>query len=203
MKKLVTISRQFGSGGRIIGARIAEALGVDFYDGEIIDMAIEESGLARGVVEGGELRADNPFTYGMTSAINFGDAFTADPISINEKAFLAQYKVIEEIGAKGEGVIVGRCADYVLRDIKGVTNVFFYGNKEDRIRRCIEEYGEDPKDIEHLIAKYDKSRANYYNYHTSYKWGEITNYNIAINTSYVDYDEAAYLVVEYIKNRRY
>ncbi len=203
MKNLVTISRQFGSGGRIIGKLVAERLNVDFYDKEIINMAAEESGLAVKMLEGEELRAKNSFTYGLASAITMADSLTLEPLSINEKAFLVQYKVIEEIGRKGSGVIVGRCADFVLRDVPGVTNIFIFGEKEDRIRRCIEEYGEDSGKIEALVASYDKAREHYYNYHTDFKWGAIQNYNMALNSSYISYDEAANLIVEYVKNRRY
>lgn len=203
MKKLVTISRQFGSGGRIIGELVAEELGVKFYDKEIITRAAEESGLSQSILEGDELRAKNSFTYGLSSAITMGDALMAEPMSINEKSFIAQYKVIEEIGNSGEGVIVGRCADFVLRDMPGVTNIFIFGEKEDRIRRCIEEYGEPAETIEELVSTYDKARENYYNYHTSFRWGEFKNYNLALNSSYIEYREAAELIVGYISKRRF
>ncbi len=95
------------------------------------------------------------------------------PLSVNEKMFLAQFQVISQIGKTNEGVIVGRCADYVLKDIPGVTNVFIHAEVEDRKKRAIEKYGEDPAKIDDIIATYDKARQNYYNYHTCQKW-EIT-----------------------------
>ena len=203
MKKLVTISREYGSGGRIIGRIIAEKLGVPFYDKEIIDMAVEKSGLSREVIETAELRAKSNFSYTLSSAINFGDGLAGDAISMNEKLFITQFDIINQIGDTGEGVIVGRCADYILKDTPGVTDVFIYAELEDRIKRCLEVYGDDPDKIREKIATYDKARANYYNYHTCQKWGHYSNYNLAINSSYISEEAAANMVVEYITKRTY
>ena len=114
MKKLVTISREYGSGGRIIGRLVAEKLGVPFYDKEIIDMAVEKSGLSREIVETAELRAKSSFSYSLSSAMNFGEGIMSEPVSVNEKLFITQFDVINQIGEQGEGVIVGRCADSPL-----------------------------------------------------------------------------------------
>jgi len=122
---------------------------------------------------------------------------------MNEKLFITQYDIISQIGALEEGVIVGRCADYILKDMPGVTNVFVHGEIEDRMKRCIEVYGDDPDKIKEKIATYDKARANYYNYHTCQKWGYYSNYNLSINSSYISEEAAADLVVEYISKRTY
>ena len=203
MKKLVTISRQYGSGGRIIGKLLAEKLGVPFYDKEIIDMAAENSGFSRELMEGTELKAKSSFAYNLSSALSFSEGVSGSPLSVNEKLFLAQFETIKSIGETGEGVIVGRCADYVLRDIPGVTNVFIHAEMEDREKRATEKYGDDPKKIRDIIATYDKARQNYYNYHTDQKWGEYKNYNLSINSSYITEEEAAALIVTYIEHRRY
>ncbi len=201
MGKLVTISRQYGSGGRIIGGLVAEKLGVPLYDKEIIDIACEKSGLSREVIESAELRAKSNFTYTLSSAISFGDSMVGDPMSFNEKLFLAQFDIIEQIGELGQGVIVGRCADYILKSIQNVTNVFLYAEMEERIRRCTEVYKDDPDEVKKKIATYDKARANYYNYHTSQKWGQCSNYNICINTSRLTEEQVADMIVEYVKMR--
>ncbi len=203
MRKLVTISREFGSGGRVIGRIVAEKMNLPFYDKEIIDMAVEKSGLSREVIETAELRAKSSLSYSFASAMTFGEGFIAEPLSMNEKLFITQFDVIRQIGETGEGVIIGRCADYVLRDLPGVTNVFIYAEFEDRVKRCIDVYGEDPKTIESKIKDYDKARANYYNYHTSQKWGKCSNYNLAINSSYISDEQAADLIVTYMKTRTY
>ncbi len=203
MKKLVTVSREYGSGGRIIGKLLAEKLGVPFYDKEIIDMAVEESGYAREMLENAELQAKSSFAYSLSSALSFNESLRTETISVKDKLFLAQFRVINEIGEKGEGVIVGRCADYVLKDMPGVTNVFIYGDFEDRLRRVTEKYGEEPEKAKELIHTYDKARQNYYSYHTGQRWGDYRNYNLAINSGYIDEDEAAKLIMEYIEKRTY
>ena len=203
MKKLITISREYGSGGRIIGKLLAERLGVPFYDKEIIDMAVEESGFSRELMENAELNAKNSFAYNLASALNFSEGINASPLSVNEKMVLAQFQVISQIGKTNEGVIVGRCADYVLKDMPGVTNVFIHAEVEDRKKRAIEKYGEEPAKIDDIIATYDKARQNYYNYHTCQKWGDYRNYNLSINSSYITEEEAVGLIVDYVERRTY
>ncbi len=202
MKKLITISRQYGSGGRIIGKLLAEKLNVPFYDKEIIDMAVEASGYSREVIEGAEMKAKSGFAYSLASALSFNEG-SIGTLSVNDKLFLAQFQVIKEIGESNEGVIIGRCADYVLRDKPGVTNVFIYGELEDRMERAASQYGEDPENIKNTILSVDKARANYYNYHTGYKWGDYKNYNLCINSSYITEDEAAELIKDYVEKRKY
>ena len=201
MKKLVTISREYGSGGRIIGAILAEKLGVPMYDKEIIDMAVEQSGLSREIIETAELRARNNFSYTLSSTFSFSEGIGTDTMSMNDKLFLTQFDVIAQIGNLGEGVIVGRCADYVLRDLKDVTNVFVHARMDDRIERCINVYGDERDKVKEKSKSYDKARRNYYNYHTSQKWGDYSNYDIAINTSYIDEETAAELIAWYISKR--
>ena len=204
MKKLVTISREYGSGGRTIGKILAQKLEVPFYDKEeLIDLAAERSGFSKELLAGAELKAKNSFAYNLSSALSFNEATSGSPLSVNEKLFLATFQTIREIGEKGEAVIFGRRADYVLREIAGVTNVFIYADQEDRLRRAVESDGENPDDVKEIVATYDKARQNYYNYHTGQKWGEFKNYNLAINSSYITEEEAANLIADYVQHRRY
>ena len=203
MRKLVTISREYGSGGRKIGKILAEKLGVPLYDKEIIDLAVEKSGLSREIIETAELRAKSSFSYSLASAMSFGDGYVGDNVSLNEKLFITQVDVINQIASTGEGVIIGRCADYILREISGVTNIFIHAETEDRIKRSIDEYGVDPDKAKNVVQTYDKARANYYNYHTCQKWGEYSNYNLSINSSYITEEEAANLIVSYMETRSY
>ena len=203
MRKLITISREYGSGGRLIGAMVADKMGIPFYDKKIIDMAVEKSGLSHEIIESAELRAKSALSYSFASAMTFGEGFACEPMSMNEKLFLTQFDIIRQIGETNEGVIVGRCADYVLKDIPSVTNIFVYGDFKDRMQRCIEEYGDDPAKVKNKIRDYDKARANYYNYHTSQKWGAYSNYNLAINTSYITLEKAADLIVDFMNSRIY
>ena len=202
MKNLITISRQYGSGGRIIGKLLAEKLGVPFYDKEIIDLAVEASGYSREVIEGAEMKAKSGFAYSLASALSFNEG-SVGTLSVNDRLFLAQFQVIKEIGDTDQGVIIGRCADYVLREKPGVTNVFIYGEMEDRIARAVSMYGDSEENIKNTINSIDKARSNYYNYHTGYKWGDYKNYNLMINSSYITEEEAAELIKDYVEKRKY
>ena len=203
MRKLITISREYGSGGRLIGRMVADKMNIPFYDKEIIDMAVEKSGLSREVIETAELRAKSSLSYSFSSAMSFGEGFSAEPLSMNEKLFITQFDIIRQIGETDEGVIIGRCADYVLKDIPSVTNIFLYAEVEDRIDRCVNQYGVDPDKVRNIIKDYDRARANYYNYHTSQKWGAYQNYNLCINTSYIKDEKAADLIVDFMNSRIY
>ncbi len=197
MKKLITISREFGAGGRIVGALVAAKLGVPMYDKELIDLASRESGLSPDIVSSAELRAKSSFSYTLSSAVNFSEGSGGDMMSMNEKLFLTQFDIISQIGKRGEGVIVGRCADYVLRDVPGVMNIFLHAPVEDRVRRCVEKYGTAEKEARKLIQTYDKARRNYYNYHTSQKWGEYVNYDLALNTGSITEEDAADMIIDF------
>lgn len=203
MRKIVTISREYGSGGRIIGRMVAEKLGVPFYDKELIDMAAEKSGLSKEIVETAELRAKGAFSYSFASAMTFSEGMMVEPMSMNDKLFLTQFEVIRQIGETDEGVIVGRCADYVLRDLPNVTNVFICAEMEDRVRRCVHQYGVPEDKVNKVIKDYDKARQNYYNYHTSQKWGYYGNYNLSINSSYITDEHAADMIVTFVNMRHY
>ena len=196
MKKLVTISREYGSGGRIIGRLVAEKLGIPFYDKEILDMAAEQSGLSREIVEAAELRAKSSFSYSLASAMNFGEGMIGDTVSINEKLFVAQYDVVHQIAEAGEGVIVGRCADYVLRDYPNCLKVFVSDSHENRVNRITNEYGAETKKVDDLIIKTDKKRANYYSFHTNLTWGDCTNYDLCVRTGSFGMDGAADMIID-------
>ena len=203
MKKLVTISREYGSGGRMIGQLIARKLNVPFFDKDVIDAAIMKQGYSKETIEEAELKAKNGFSYGLSLALFRNDVGGAESLSLNEKIFLANYNVIQEICKGGEGVIVGRCADYILDEVPGVTNVFCYAELEDRVARAIDEYNIDKKNALKVVEDYDKSRHNYYKYHTGKKWGDAKNYNLMINTSYISLEATADLVCTYVNKRTY
>lgn len=201
-KPIVTISRQFGSGGRVVGKRLAEELGVPYYDKNILDDVAEEKGFCKELIEEDEKKARNSFFYSMANA--FGSAgYGSENLSINEQFFMAQFEYISKIGESGEGgVIVGRCADYVLRDNKSASNIFLYAEEEFRLERAIESYGVAVEDAPKMLVDVDKIRANYYRYHTGKKWGEPTNYHLAINSGYLEIEDIVKLILEYITLRK-
>ncbi|MEG0156110.1 MAG: cytidylate kinase-like family protein [Anaerovoracaceae bacterium] len=200
-KKIVTISREFGSGGRLIGKRLAEELGVPYYDKNILDSIAEENGYSKEMIEEDEKKAKNGFLYSLSNA--FGTAgYGPDTLSINEKFFIAQFDYITRL-AEGDqgGVIVGRCADYVLRKYAHAVNVFVYAEEEAKLQRAITEYGVPEEEAKKRLAAIDKARANYYRYHTGQKWGEPINYHLSFDSGYLSVDGATKLILSYLNLR--
>ncbi len=195
-KKVITISREFGSGGRLIGKRLAEKLGVPYYDKELLDRIAEESGFSKEMIEGAEKKAKNSFLYSLASAIGTGEA-GPETLSLNERFFLAQFETIRKIAEEGSCVIVGRCADYILRGVPQAVNVFIYAEEEDKIKRAVEEYGIPEKDVRKVMRDTDKARANYYAYHTGRRWGDYLNFNLCIDSGYLEIDDIVDLIINY------
>ena len=202
-KMIITISREFGSGGRLIGRRLAEKLKVPYYDKELLDRIAEESGFSREMIEGAEKRAKNSFLYSLASAMGTGES-GPESLSLNERFFLAQFDTIRRMAEEeGSCVIVGRCADYILRDLPQATNVFIYAEEADKIRRAVEEYGVPREEVKKLMKDTDKARANYYAYHTGRKWGEPVNYHLSLDSGYLEIEDAVDIIIEYAKRKIY
>lgn len=183
-KTIITISRQFGSGGREIGKKLAEALGIPFYDKELIEMAAKESGIDEELFEDEEYRTSRGFYLLGAIGFTLGSPITSiSEMSLNDRLFLVQSETIENIAEKGPCVIVGRCADYVLQEKHSTINIFIHASMKDRKERAIHSYEVDERNIEASISKIDKRRANYYNYYTDRKWGAAENYDIVLNSS--------------------
>lgn len=198
-KTIITISRQFGSGGREIGKRLAEKLKIPFYDKEIIDIAAKESGIDVEHFEDEENRTSKGFYILGTIGYTLGSPITGiSEMSINDRMFLIQSEVIEQVAEKGPCVIVGRCADYVLQEREDTLHVFLHANMKDRVKRAVNDYEVDERDINGSIMKIDKRRANYYNYYTDRKWGRADNYDLCVNTSVFDIDGTVDLIASLI-----
>jgi len=200
-KKIITISREFGSGGRLIGKRLAEKLDVPYYDKEMLDRISEKSGFCKEMMEGAEMQAKNSFLYSLASAMGNGE-MGPESLSLNERLFLAQFDTIREVAEEGSCIIVGRCADYILRDIPEATNVFIYAEEQDKIKRAVEQYGVSEKEVKKLMKDTDKARANYYAYHTGQKWGEPVNYHLSLDSGYIDIDDIADLIIRYTEVKK-
>jgi len=197
-KRIITISREFGSGGHLIGKRLASRLDIPYYDKSILDRIAEESGYSREMMEEDEKKAKNSFLYSLTTA--FGSTGNGpDYLSINEKFFLAQFDYITKLAKEGPFVIVGRCADYVLREVPGVINVFVYADKQEKFRRIVNEYGLSREDAEKGLADIDKARANYYKYHTGQEWGRPVNYHLAFDSGYMNIEGCVDLIMRYVE----
>ena len=196
--KIITISRQYGSGGRIVAKKLADALGIPFYDNELITMAAEKTGLSVECFKDAEKTSIGNLFFSLTSLTPSIDAVG---LPLNEKIFLVQSQVIKEVAAEGPCVIVGRSANYVLQENPNVINVFLQGDLEDRVKRAIDTYGQDAEGAEALVVKTDKRRANYYNYFTGGKWGKAENYDLILNTSRMDLDKIVEVIKTYVSLR--
>ena len=200
MRSIITISREFGSGGREIGKLLAKDLDIPFYDKELLEMASKDSGICE------ELFVKNDESY--TNSFLFSLVMGSYPVSadgrinpylpLNHKIFLAQFDTIRKLGDKGPCVIVGRCADYVLRDNPRVINFFLTGDLADKKARILGRYDIEKDKVEDFIKKTDKRRASYYNYYTDQKWGAAPNFDLCINTSKTGIQGAVQLMKEYI-----
>ncbi|MBP1754001.1 MAG: hypothetical protein H6Q59_399 [Firmicutes bacterium] len=201
MNKIITISRQFGSGGREIGAKLAEKLGIPFYDNELISRAAKESGFAEAAFENAEKKASNSLLYSLAMGMNaYGNqdiGFTH--LSLDDQLYLAQSNVIRKVAEEGPCVIVGRCADYVLRDNNNVVNIFIWADIEARKKRAIEQYHLKENKAEEEILRSDRRRANYYNYHASEKWGKAENYHLSIRSDYIGVDPTVECILNYLQ----
>lgn len=202
--QIITIGRQFGSGGRTIAKKLAERLGIKYYDKELITIAAKESGISPDIFEKVDEEAANSLLYSMVIGMyatssritNYGE------ISINDKIFRVQTEIIEKLAGKEPCVIVGRCADYILRDHPNCINVFIYSNVEERIRRAMEEYNIQSKNIKEFVLKSDKKRANYYNFYTGKKWGAISNYNICLDSGALGIDGCVNILEKLVTDRK-
>lgn len=178
MGKIITISRQFGSGGRTVGKEVAAKLSIPCYDGEVIERVAEESGFAKDYIkEHGEYTAHRTwFGRALNAAGGSGGLSNQDVI------WIAQRKVILDFAEKGPCVIVGRCADFILKGRKDLLTVFIHADDQVRAERIVRLYGESEENPEKRLKDKDKRRSAYYKYYTDTEWGEAKNYDIALDS---------------------
>ncbi len=199
-KTVITIGRQYGSGGREIGKKISEILGIGYYDDELISLAAKNSGMNQDSLSDVDEKATNSllYTLAMGGSLFGGNAAIAYEMPINDKLYIAQSDVIKSLAAKESCVIIGRCADYVLRDNPHTVNLFIYADIQKRAVRVAGRRGITEAKAKDIIIKTDKQRANYYNYYTSLKWGRIENYDLCIDSGRIGCDKAAEVIAEYV-----
>jgi len=187
---IITISRQFGSGGREIAKSLSETLSIPFYDKEIITEAAKKSGLHENLFKTAEERPTS-LLYSLATG-------TMPMLDINETVFQIQSKVITELSQNGSCVFVGRCADYVLRSNPNACRFFIYAEPQKRLERIMQVYGLNRKNAEDLMIKTDKKRAGHYNYYTGRKWHAFENYDLCINSSKTGITGATDIILNYL-----
>lgn len=202
-KVIITIGRQFGSGGREIGQKLSEKLGISFYDKELLAMASKESGLCEEIFQLHDEKPTNSFLYSLvmdTYSMSYASQHYVD-MPINQKVFLAQFDSIKKLAEKEACVIVGRCADYALEDRDDMVSIFIHSDMDTRIKRISESYNLKNNAAKDLIIKTDKKRANYYNYYTNKKWGDSRSYHMCINSNVLGIDKTVDVIIDYIQEK--
>ena len=201
-KVIITIARQYGSGGREIGKKIAAELGIPLYDRELITDAASKGNLDTEVIKNIDESAANSllYTLAMGSNVLGGAVQFGYKMPLNDKLFILQSDVIKEYAKAGSCVIIGRCADYVLRDEECVFRLFIYGDLDHRQARILERHPEiKPTQVVDVINKTDKRRASYYNFYTGNRWGKFDNYDMLINSSTLGIDSSVQLICASIR----
>ena len=197
--KIVTIGRQFGSNGRNIGRAVAEKLGVNLYDKELLKLAAKNSGVCEELLQNLDEKPNKSFLYSVVMdpyAFAYSYNNSDYTMNINQQAFQATFDTIKAIADKESCVIVGRCSDYILRDYPDVLNVFIYAPLEARIKTVMQRFPELTENkAKDQINKEDKARASYYNYYSSKKWGKMDSYHLCIDSSRMSIEDAADIIV--------
>ncbi len=197
---IITIGRQYGSGGHDIGKQLAEELNVPFYDKALLERAAKDSGLCQEIFENHDEKPTNSFLYSLVMD-TYSLGYTTSSFSempLNHKIFLAQFDAIKNIAKEGPCVIVGRCADYALAEFPNVVNVFLHADLQDRIVRIARRHDLTDAKAKDLIIKTDKRRASYYNYYTSKKWGDAAGYDLSLNTATLGIDGTIHMIREFV-----
>lgn len=199
---VITIARQYGSGGREIGEKVAELLGIKAYGRELIDLAAEKSGYHPDMLHKADERAAGSLLYSLAVGASVAGGIAGHyDIPINDKLFIVQNDIIKELADKEQCVIIGRCGDYALRNYENKISVFIHADYDWRKKRVMERNGVSEKEAENLIVKEDKYRANYYNFYTGHKWGASERYDATFNSSILGIDEIARIIAEMAKSK--
>ncbi|MBE7048395.1 MAG: cytidylate kinase-like family protein [Ruminococcaceae bacterium] len=202
-KTIITIGRQFGSGGREIAKALSEALSIPLYDKEIIAEAAKKSGLHENIFKHADERKTSSFLYSLALGVYSPPVGNAGMpmINMDETIFQVQSDIIREFAEKGPCVFVGRCADYILRKQPDLCRIFLYGSMEKRVERVSGLYHIDVEKAEELIQKTDRKRANFYHYYTGERWNDMRNYDLCLNSGDIGVYGSVEMILSYIKLR--
>lgn len=204
MKKVViTIGRQLGSCGREIGRKLAEKLGIAFYDKELIVEAAKESGLPEKFFENTDERPTSSFLYSLVMSVQPGIGLYNhyNDFLNNDNIFKIQADIINKVAERESCIIVGRCADYILKDREDIIRIFIHASKEVRRDRIMVRENVSDKEAMTIVTKADKRRGNYYNFYTNRTWGDVNNYDISIDSGKLDIDKCVDLIADYVNMR--
>ena len=198
--KIYTIGREFGSGRREVGEKLAAKLGIKLYDKELLQQAAKDSGFCEEIFENHDEKPTNSFLYSLVMDTYSVSGYSAAPfldMPLNHKVFLAQFETIKKIAEKESCVIVGRCADYALSDNPDCINVFIHADLDVRIKNVSRNLNITENKARDIINKTDKQRASYYNYYTSKKWGDSKSYNLSLDAGKLGTDNCVEMILKF------
>ena len=192
MKSIITISREFGSGGHSIGEAVARKLGYRFFDRELVNQVAERSGFSPEFIEesGEYASAKNSLLFAIATA----NQYTMNGISMLDKLYIEQTKIIEEIAQEGNCVIVGRCSDYILREYEDCLHVFIHADMKSRAKRIVERFGEQERSAEKRLNEKDQKRKVYSKNYTGRSWGQAQNYDLCLNSGVLGSERCVELI---------
>ena len=205
LNTIITIGRQFGSGGREIGEKLAEHFNIKCYDKELLARAAKDSGMCEEVFEHHDEKPNGSFLYNLvmdTYSFGYNTASTYFDMPVSHRVFLSQFDAIKNLADEGPCVIVGRCADYALQERNDVLNIFIYGSLEDRIKRVMERFEDisTQDKARDMIHKKDKQRKSYYDYYSSKKWGHVDTYDLSVDSSILGIEGTVKLLVQFVED---
>ena len=198
--KIYTIGREFGSGGREVGEKLAAKLGIKLYDKELLQQAAKDSGFCEEIFENHDEKPTNSFLYSLVMDTYSVSGYSAAPfldMPLNHKVFLAQFETIKKIAEKESCGIVGRCADYALSDNPDCINIFIHADLDVRIKNVSRNLNITENKARDIINKTDKQRASYYNYYTSKKWGDSKSYNLSLDAGKLGTDNCVEMILKF------
>lgn len=198
--KIYTIGREFGSGGREVGEKLAAKLGIKLYDKELLQQAAKDSGFCEEIFENHDEKPTNSFLYSLVMDTYSVSGYSAAPfldMPLNHKVFMAQFETIKKIAEKESCVIVGRCADYALSDNPDCINIFIHADLDVRIKNVSRNLNITENKARDIINKTDKQRASYYNYYTSKKWGDSKSYNLSLDAGKLGTDNCVEMILKF------
>ena len=202
-KCIITIGRQFGSGGRYVGRLLAEKLGIPFYDKELLSEAAKQSGICEEIFEDHDEKPTRSLLFSLVTGMqhHLGTGSFSMDMPLNHRIFLAQFDAIRKLAEEGSCVIVGRCADYVLRENPDAVSIFVKADMPSKIARAVKYYGVEEDKAEDRIRKADKQRASYYNYYATATWGDVENYDLVVDTGVLGVEGAVELIAKFLELR--
>ncbi len=202
-KFVVTIGREYGSAGRQIAMALADELGIKCYDKELLAIAANESGISEELFHSQDEKPTNSFLYSLvmdTYSMGYSTSSFID-MPLNQRVFMAQYDAIKKLASEENCIIVGRCADYALKDTPGLISVFIKADMDAKIKRIMRLYDYNESKAKDIIVKTDKKRANYYNFYSNKKWADSRSYDLCIDSSELGVENTVKFLKSYIDMR--